>query len=382
MANRRRSTSAWIFMARGALAAICLAGWLTVAGAESAPAGTTPQASAQPALSSSPAPKTAARKQVPRKSAEKKNPSPDQLQKRSWDFQHVKAAQISKNWKSHSGEWVVGPEPEHPGNQVLRQKTVKRNYQMLLSQKTYANFEFSARLRTDSYEQKTSNWQMGLIFRMADNRHYYKFRITAANVALLRCMPQPATVIPDAAGVTPVVSATGRSGKQDEQIVLILPFTGKTDTWYTLSAAGYGERLVLKLDGRELRMLQDSGIGCGRIGVFTYKTRAMADDFRLFYYPAPSLDSGIQVIRKNFSPRQDREVMIYFVNPSAGELQVQVLDAKGKTFQLLTRGPHSPGLNSVTWDAQGLLGEFAKPGLYTIQLTVGDKKYRDTVRVK
>ncbi len=283
--------------------------------------------------------------------------------------------------EGRSGEWGRGSGTRASGNRVVHQKTVKRIYQMLLSQQSYANFEFSARLRTDSYEHKTSNWQMGLIFRLADKRHYYKYRITAANIALLRCTPQPAGVLPDYLGTTPAASATGRSGKPDEQIVLILPFSGRTDTWYTLGAAGYGERLVLKLDGRELRMLQDPAAGYGRVGVFTYKTRAFVDDFRLFYYPTPELTTGVWS-RRNLSHPGRTGTADLLCQSRDGEVQVRVLDGKGNVFHILTQGHHSAGLNSVTWDAQGLLGEFAKPGQYTIQVTAGEKKIKDTVQVK
>lgn len=360
-------------------------GWRPLADAAVDAAGTTAQAAGQTLPAKSAAKPTRAKsKAAPakRQKTPKVKLSPLELQKQAWDFQREPTGKIPAGWRAGSGEWEVGPEPEHPGNQVLRQKTVKRNYQMVISQQSYANFEFSARMRTDSYEQKTSNWQMGLIFRLADKRHYYKYRITAANIALLRCTPQPAQMLSDFAGVTPAASATGRSGKPDEQIVLILPFAGRTDTWYTLGAAGFGERLVLKLDGKELRMLTDPAAGHGRVGVFTYKTRAFVDDFHLFYYPTPELAAGVQVTRKSFAPRQDREVLIYYVNPAEGEVQACVLDGQGKVFQILTQGQHSAGLNSVTWDAQGLLGEFAKPGQYTIQVTAGGKKHRDTIRVK
>jgi hypothetical protein len=377
----------WRAVCGGAIFLTALFGGRSLANAEVGSAGTTLQASKQvPAMAPTPQPGKAKAnpKPLPVKSpkAAKAKLSLQELQRHSWDFQHVKTNEIPKNWKVISGEWGGGPEPEHPGNKIMRQKTVKRNYQMLVSQSSYANFEFSARLRTDSYEHKTSNWQMGLIFRLADKRHYYKYRITAANIALLRCTPKPDSVLPEYLGASPAASATGRRGKPDEQIVLILPFSGRTDTWYTMGVAGYGERLVLKLDGRELRMLQDPAAGHGRVGVFTYKTRAFVDDFHLFYYPTPELSSGVLVTRKSFSPRQDRELLIYYVNPVEGEVQVRVLDAKDKIFQILTQGQHSAGLNSVTWDAQGLLGEFAKPGQYTIQVTAGEKKYKDTVQVK
>lgn len=388
MKNHQGSAGWWKTVLGAAIFAMAVAGGKAWAGSvEAGAAGTTLPASGQavaPVLTPAPRAVQAKPKSLPvktRKPAQAKR-SPHELQRREWDFQHVKTGQLPKAWKAVSGEWGAGPEPEHPGNRIVHQKTVKRNYQMLLSQQSYANFEFSARLRTDSYEHKTSNWQMGLIFRLADKRHYYKYRITAANIALLRCTPQPAGVLPDYLGATPAASATGRSGKPDEQIVLILPFSGRTDTWYTLGAAGYGERLVLKLDGRELRMLQDPAAGYGRVGVFTYKTRAFVDDFRLFYYPTPELTTGVMVTKRSFTPRKDRELLIYYVNPADGEVQVRVLDGKGNVFHILTQGQHSAGLNSITWDAQGLLGEFAKPGQYTIQVIAGEKKFKDTVQVK
>jgi len=302
--------------------------------------------------------------------------------KRVWDFQTPASKQIPNFWEPVTGKWVLTVEPEHPGNRVVRQTMVKRSFQYLLSRNKFVNFEFSAKLRTDMFEQKTRNWQMGLLFRRANAKYYYKFRITAANVALLRCSPESLTVLPGSRGSSRAASVTGRFGKKDEHMLMILPRTNVTDQWHTLSVACYGERIVLKLNGREIRMFSDPVIGSGKVGVYTYKTQAFVDDIRLFYLPVPALKEGIRLTRDVFNPVQDRELLIYYKNPEAGLLEVRVLDFRGKLFYSLTKGVHSAGISSVVWDGRGLDRKSPAASEYTIELNVRGKKYQAKVRVK
>jgi flagellar hook capping protein FlgD len=302
--------------------------------------------------------------------------------KRVWDFQDLGKKTIPKFWEPTSGQWELTFEPEHPGNKILKQKIVKRNFQYLLSKNKLINFEFSAKLRADSFEQKTRNWQMGLIFRQVNANYYYKFRITAANVALLRCTPQTVSVLPGSQGSTSAASATGRTGKKDEQMLMILPLTNTTDQWHTLSVACYGDRIILKLNGREIRMVTDSIIGSGKVGVYTYKTQAFVDDIRLFYLPVPEMKENIFLNRKVFKRKKDRELLIYYKVLKAGPAELKVLDPKGKVFTILSKGLHSAGFHSVPWTGQGMDGKIAVPGTYTIELKTAGKKHRSKIPVK
>lgn len=302
--------------------------------------------------------------------------------KRLWDFQSPKIKKIPSFWEPISGKWQLAKEPEHPGNRVLRQTAVKRNFQYLLSREKYANFEFSARMRVDSFERKTRNWQLGLIFRRANPDYYYKFRITAANLALLRCSPGSLEVLPHSQGSTRVASATGRQGKENERMMMILPNAVKPDEWVKLSVACYGERIIVKLNQREIRMVFDSAVGSGRLGIYSYKTQAFFDDFRLYYLPVPRLDQGLRLNRKTFSPVKEREVLVYFLNPRAGNAEVRVLGPDRKLFNILTKGWHGPEVSSVAWDGRGLLGEPARAGQYTIEVEAGGTTRQARVRVK
>ncbi|MCK5243201.1 hypothetical protein KAR34_12200 [bacterium] len=302
--------------------------------------------------------------------------------KRVWDFQDPRNKQMPKFWEPVSGQWEITFEPEHPGNKVLRQKLVKRNFQYLVSRNKLVNFEFSAKLRADSFEQKTRNWQMGLIFRQEKADYYYKYRITAANVALLRCTPEIVNVLPSSQGSTTVASATGRTGKKNEQMLMILPLTNTTDQWHTLSVACYGDRITLKLNGREIRMLTDSIIGSGKVGVYTYKTQAFVDDIRLFYLPVPEMKGSIFLNRKQFRRKQDRELLIYYKTPHSGPVELKVLDPKGKMFTNLSQGLHSAGFHSVPWSGQGVDGQLPRAGTYTIELKAAGKKHKAKIPIK
>ncbi|MCD4813360.1 hypothetical protein K8S19_06680 [bacterium] len=286
--------------------------------------------------------------------------------RRSWDFQDPSIEKIPQVWESLSGQWKIVVEPEHPGNRVVQQKAIKRNFQYLMSKQQFVNFEFSARMRTDMFEQKTRNWQLGLIFRQADPNYYYKFRITAANIALLRCSPQKETVLPGQIGNSRAASVTGRFGKSDEHLLMILPWKYTQDSWHTLTVVCYGERIILKLDGREIRMMDDAMIGSGKVGVFTYKTRAFIDDLRLYYLPVPEAAKTMVFSANPFSLKKDRELLIYYTTPVTGLLEMKVLTPNRQLFTRLSRGIHYQGIGSVVWNGQGLDGGLPKPGLYTV----------------
>ncbi|NTV53105.1 MAG: hypothetical protein HGA76_08865, partial [Candidatus Firestonebacteria bacterium] len=66
--------------------------------------------------------------------------------------------------------------------------------------------------------------------------------------------------------------------------------------------------------------------------------------------------------------RAAQAVMVYYYLPRDAMATVRVLDPRGQTYNVLTKGMHSYGVNSVEWDGQGLTTLRPSPGLYTLEL--------------
>jgi hypothetical protein len=233
-----------------------------------------------------------------------------QVIKRQWDFQKTTRKKLTTAWKPLAGKWRVGMEPGQADNRVLSQKDNRRRSQLFLSRSQYTNFEFSVRLWVDTSQDKTRNWQVGLIFRRMDAGCYYKLRVTSANIALSRHAPGCPAAIPGSESNTQAASATGRHAKTDEQMLMLLPLGVSPGKWYRLKVICLGEQITIKLDGKEIQTINDFGIGCGKLGLFTYKSRAFFDDLKLTYLPVPESSKGIWPHRKIFRPSQGTKVLV------------------------------------------------------------------------
>jgi len=326
----------------------------------------------------------------------------------TWDFQGSNFEKFKNVWTPVDGKWSIMAEPERPSNRVLRQADVKREYQHFASKQNYANFIFSARMRTDATQYQTRNWQTGILFRWASENEYYKLRITAANIALSRASgeveeapaadgtPSPSTLtpVPLAEENATATTATGtalrvrspnkRNAKIREEMLMILPLGAAPNQWHTLTVACKGERITLALDGREIRTLTDPGLGCGKLGLFAYKTQAFFDDLQLDYEKLPEFAHGLKIASDVFRPMQDRELLIYYKNPKTGPLEMRILDDQKQPFVVLTRDPHREGLNSITWDGMNMAGQRPRPGRYTIELNIpgSGKRYAKQVTIE
>jgi hypothetical protein len=277
-------------------------------------------------------------------------------------------------WLPVNGKWGITAEPEHPGNRVLHESQVFRDNACFSTRQSYTNFEFSVRMRTDAGQSAPRNWQTGILFRWAGPDDYYKLRITAANIALSRVSP----AVESAAGTTPAAEAA----KPREEMLMILPQSITHNQWHLLGVHCHGERITVALDGRELRVLTDAGIGSGKIGLFSHRTRAYFDDLQLTYLKTPEFKEGLRLENSAFQPVKDLELLVYYQNPRAGKLELRVLDEQGRLFSMLTNESHHAGINSIAWDGQGLAGQRPQPGLYTLELNVTGKRSTAQVRLK
>ncbi len=305
-----------------------------------------------------------------------------QVIKRQWDFQKNTQKKLTVAWKPLAGQWRVGIEPGQADNRVLNQTDNRRRSQIFLSRAKYTNFEFSVRLRVDTSRDQTRNWQAGLIFRRVDADSYYKLRVTSANIALSRHAPGCPAVIPGSESSTKAASATGKHAKADEQMLMMLPLGVSPDKWYVLKVICLGEQITIKLDGKEIRTINDFGIGCGKLGLFTYKSRAFFDDLQLTYLPVTKISKGIRPHRKVFQPSRGRKLLVYYRNPKTGPITVRVMDNRGELFNVLTQGVHRAGINSVVWDGWGISGRKPEAGRYVLEFSGGGRVNAAYVRVK
>ncbi len=300
--------------------------------------------------------------------------------RKKWTMQRLEGKALPMGWQSASGDWQITKEPQQPVNKVLRQKELRRSTQMLLSRADYANFEFSVRLRADTFDHKTKNWQMGVIFRRRDDQHYYKCRLTAANIALIRYDARPSV-----SGKAPPVSVAGVTGKRPpagEEVLFILPIGSKPDQWHTLSIGCYGDRITVGLNGKEVRVTNDAGMGAGKIGVFTYKTQAYLDDLKLSYLPLPPQDTVLLPAAKVYTPGKDDHLIIYFTLPQAGKVELSVVSHRQTLFDIVSKGYFSAGLNTVAWSGQGLMGKQPQPGRYDLVLSTDHGKHKAGLTIR
>lgn len=306
----------------------------------------------------------------------------DELVKMKWDMQRVAENKLPSGWYSKSGKWVITKEPEHPANKVLRQVQLKKAVQQLTVKGKYANFNMSVKLRADSFKRKTKNWQMGVMFRQVDSNNYYKCRITAANIALVRYATTNQDILPSSGSNTRAAGATGKRAGRDEQVLLILPIGSTADRWHTLQVDCYGDRIRLTLNGREVRSVNDVGLGAGKISIYTYKTQAFIDDIKLKFYPLPQSSSKVLPLKPSYSVKKSDGLLIYYQIDQPGQAAMAVFNPYGKLFVSLFSGYHTAGLHSVVWYGQGTLGKQPIPGRYTIKLKSNKDVQRATVRIR
>jgi len=306
---------------------------------------------------------------VSKSAVEKKRPA--ESGDRSWDFQKD-ALNAAPAWgRNVAGTWTVLAEPDHPGNKVLAQMDYGKKMAVYLSKSNYVNFEISLRVRTDMFEHQSHNWQMGLIFRNQDARHFYKLRVSAANAALLLVAPPRTTEVLAGTGRTLNAQAqalTPTAKAESEQLLFFLPLGTAKDQWQRLGIRARGEYLSVFLNGREVQTLSDGGVGSGQFGFYTYNTRGYFDDISLKATRVPRLSKGITVDEDPFVLQAAQAVMVYYYLPKDADASLRVLDPRGQTYNVLTKGIHSFGLNSVEWDGQGLTSLRPQPGLYTLEL--------------
>jgi hypothetical protein len=295
----------------------------------------------------------------------------------SWDFQKDALNSSPGFGKSVAGTWTVLAEPDHPGNKVLAQTDTGKKMSVFLSRANYVNFEISLRLRTDMFEHQSHNWQMGLIFRNQDSSHFYKLRVSAANAALLLVAPPRASaVLAGTAGRSRQQTALTLTAKAGgEQLLFFFPLGTAKDQWQRLGIKARGENLSVFLNGREVQTLSDGGVGSGQFGFYTYNTRGYFDDITLNSSGLPKFSRGLAVDQDPFILSQAQSVMVYYYLPRDMEANLKVLDPKGQTYSVLTKGIHSYGVNSIEWDGQGLTSLRPSPGTYTLEMEVVGKTY-------
>lgn len=296
-----------------------------------------------------------------------------------WDFQTQAGAPLPEFWKPLTGTWTVAAEPEHPANLVLRQSGSGPKLAVLASREPLTNFEFSLRARTDTFAHLSRNWQLGFVFRRQDSERYYKLKISAANLALIRMTPPRAETVPVRDGTTRTAAAD--RVKPEGHLLVFQPLNLPRDSWHTLGVRCLGETLTVLFNGKELQTLSDPGVGSGLIGVYSSNTPALFDDLKLLVRPAPKPSDRLLVIPESFIPFQNGGVCIYYRLDQDAPVSVRVLDPSGRVFNQLTQDVHSRGLNSITWDGQGLIATTPLAGTYTIEVQTGAKVQRARVRV-
>ncbi|NTV52647.1 MAG: hypothetical protein HGA76_06505, partial [Candidatus Firestonebacteria bacterium] len=214
----------------------------------------------------------------------------------SWDFQKDNLNSVPGFGKAVAGNWQVLSEPDHPGNKVLAQLDSGKKMSVYLSKSNYVNFEISLRLRTDMFERQSHNWQMGLIFRNRDSRHFYKLRVSAANAALLLVAPPRNPGSPtgtDRANKAAPLTSTAKNG--GEQLLFFLPLGSAKDQWQRLGIKAHGEYISVLLNGREVQTLSDGGVGSGQVGFYTYNTVGYFDDVAIKSARMPKFSRGLTV---------------------------------------------------------------------------------------
>jgi hypothetical protein len=302
-----------------------------------------------------------------------------------WNFQKDDVNSAPGFGKSIAGTWTILAEPDHPGNKMLAQMDYGKKMSVYLSKTSYVNFEAALRLRTDMFERQSHNWQVGMLFRHRDSKHYYKLRVTAANVALLMVAPARLSGAAASSGRTATAAAVSNSGNAKaggEQLLFFLPMGVAKDQWQRLGVRARGEYFTILLNGREIQTLSDGGVGSGQVGLYTYNTRAYFDDITINSTPVPKFSKGLAVDQDPFEVVQAQEVMVYYYLQHDGVATVRVLEPKGQPYNVLTKGMHSYGINSVIWDGQGLTSLRPAPGLYTLELGTGGKTFTYRLRVK
>jgi hypothetical protein len=297
-----------------------------------------------------------------------------------WEFDSQTGSRIPEFWKPLTGKWELVAEPEHPANQVLRQSETGPKLAVLASRSPLTNFEFSVRLRTDTFGHASRNWQMGFVFRRQDSERYYKLRISAANLALIRLTPPRTGSVPSSEGHTRTASA--ERAKPEGQLLVFTPLALPKDSWHTLGVRCLGEIMTVSFDGKELQTVTDPGVGSGLIGVYCNNTAAMFDDLRLTVRPVPKFSGRLTLEPGVFTPFRGGVVLIYYRLDQDGPVTMRVLDPSGALFNPLTKEVHSRGLNSLTWDGQGLTTMSPAPGTYTVEMQADGRTERAQVRVQ
>jgi hypothetical protein len=298
--------------------------------------------------------------------------------KMQWSFEDH-GTTVPPFWKIVSGQWKIASDPEHPANRVLHQQEASRDYQYLVSDQKFINFAFSIRLRTDMEQYKTRNWQMGMIFRSQHRNQYYKLRVTAANIALTRVSHIQAGVLPSENQAASTASTQSDKAGSDEQVLLILPFGITTQTWHTLGVVCNGQKISIRLNGREIRTVSDQVLGLGRIGVYTFKTSGFFDDLKILYLPTPEIKKGITSDRRIFNPGRNEEMAFYFYNPRSGPLEIRLFNSSRRLVGFLAKGAAAEGVGSIVWDGQSSTNQVLQPGTYTVELSIDKQRFSTEV---
>ncbi len=320
------------------------------------------------------------RASAPNQSVNKKEPTTPFVKEANWNFQKDNLNTLPGFGKAIVGNWSIVAEPDHPANKVLAQMDYGKKMSVYLTKAGFVNMDVSLRLRTDMFEQQSHNWQVGMFFRHRDSHHFYKLRVTAANVALVLVTPPSVSAVPSALGRT--ATATSGIAVRGEQLLFFLPMGVAKDQWQRLGVRARGEFITVSLNGRDVQTLSDSGVGSGQVGFYTYNTKAYFDDVVLNATPVPKFSKGLAVEPDPFQILQTQEVMVYYYLSKDDNATLRVLDPAGQPYNVLTKGGHSAGLNSVVWDGQGLTSLRPTPGLYTLELETAGKTQTYRLRVK
>ena len=92
--------------------------------------------------------------------------------------------------------------------------------------------------------------------------------------------------------------------------------------------------------------------------------------------------ADVALDRERFRPYAEGELMVYYRLARDAEARVRVLSPDERVFAVLTKGPHSAGLNSVAWDGRGLTGQLPVDGTYRIDVTLDGETHRRSVEVE
>lgn len=201
-----------------------------------------------------------------------------QLQKKNYIW-NIDNESIQLPFKDLSGIWKIESISTNEYKFALTQKLQYIDFTKLLSEKSFYDFTFTAKIylkedenikklnkkesasskKDKEYYEEDESIAAGLIFRYRNNFKYYMIFIDATEneIDLIR-------------------------NNYGKKIIKKINYTIDNNKWYKLSIKCYLDEIVVSLDDKEMYRINDSASTGGKIGLVTYKrTTAYFNDLTL-----------------------------------------------------------------------------------------------------